>query len=191
MPKKKDSILLHLNLLKPQGEPQKIVVKLISWALSIGRYIVIFVEILVLAAFLSRFKLDADIQTAKESIEAQIPFVESLKPDEIIIRQTQLQLATIKNIKAESPNYGVILDKIAAQTPNGVIIRNLAIEKSAGKLNITMSGSAQNNNELTTFILGLKEDQSFSDVNVTNAGLEQNLIQFSVVASVNIAGVKL
>jgi len=182
---------LHLNLLKPQGEPQKIVVKLISWALSIGRYIVIFVEILVLAAFLSRFKLDADIQTAKESIEAQIPFVESLKPDEIIIRQTQLQLATIKNIKAESPNYGVILDKIAAQTPNGVIIRNLAIEKSAGKLNITMSGSAQNNNELTTFILGLKEDQSFSDVNVTNAGLEQNLIQFSVVASVNIAGVKL
>src|SRR3989338_6571725 len=189
MPKKKDSIFLHLNLLKPQGEPQKIVVRLISWALSIGRYIVIFVEVLVLAAFLSRFKLDADIQTAKESIEAQIPFVESLKPDEILIRQTQLQLSTIKNIKTESPDYALVLDKIAAQTPNGVTIENLAIDKPAGKLNISMNGVAQNNNELTTFILGLKEDKSFSDINLTNAGLNQNLIQFSVTASMNITGV--
>lgn len=191
MPKKKDSIFLNLNLLKPQGEPQKIIVKLIGWSLSIGRYIVIFVEILVLAAFLSRFKLDADIQTAKEQIDNQLPFLDSLKSDETLIRQTQLQLANIKSIKQESPDYGLVLKKISDQTPNGVTLENLTVEKTAGKLNISMNGTAQNNNELTTFVLGLKGDPSFVDVNVTNAGLEQNLIHFSLTTSINVQGAKL
>lgn len=190
MPKKKDSILLHLNLLKPQGEQQKIVVRLISWSLSIGRYIVILVEIVVLAAFLSRFKLDADIQSSKESIDSQIPFIESLKADEILIRQTQLQLSIIKNIRQESPDYGVIIKKIADQTPGGVIIDNLSISKTTGKMDLIINGTAKNNNELTTFLLGLREDKSFSDVNITNAGLEQNLIHFTITTSANIGGTK-
>ena len=146
---------------------------------------------IVLAAFLSRFKLDADIQSTKESIDSQIPFIESLKADEILIKQTQLQLTNIKSIRQESPDYGLIIKKIADQTPGGVIIDSLSISKTTGKLDLIINGTAKNNNELTTFLLGLRDDKSFSDVNITSAGLEQNLINFTITTSVGIGGAKL
>lgn len=191
MSKKSARSILNLNLLRPQGESKKLLANALTWILSAGRYIVILVEIVVLAAFLSRFKLDADIQETKEKIEAQIPFIEVQKDSEVAIRQTQLQLSNIKNIKNESPRYSEVLDKIASQTPGGVVLNNLSIDKTAGKLELKLSGTAQNNNELNTFIYGLKSDPSFSEVNLANAGLDQNLISFSLTAVMNVSGTKL
>src|SRR2546425_990488 len=99
MPKKPASIKINLDLLKPQSEPQRVALKAFKWLLSSGRLLVIFTEILVLAAFLFRFKLDADLQSTKEAIEQQIPYIQSQSGDENLIRQTQFQLSSIKNLR--------------------------------------------------------------------------------------------
>lgn len=185
----KSVLSFNIDLLHPQGESQKILVKLLGWLLSSGRYIIIFVEILVLGAFLARFKLDADIASVKEAIDLQIPVIESLKSEEALIRKTHFQLATIKDLHQGGSDYETILTKIANQTPAGVILSNLSFEKDNDKINIKMSGTALNNQELSTFVLGLKQDD-FSEVNLSSVNLERGLVNFSLTASVAQGGGK-
>ena len=182
MPKKSPKLSIRLDLLKPQSNPEKLPVKFLKWLLSTGRYIFIFVEGLVLLAFIARFKLDADISSKKEAIEQQIPYIESLKPYEVLIRQTQLKLSTIDGLKSGSINFSDILKKISDQTPNGVKITSINLNKNVDSIGIQMSGQAQNNNDLTIFITGLKQDQNFSDVGFTNIGFDKGLINFSMSA---------
>lgn len=180
MAKPAHKLILGIDLLKPQSEPQKITVKALSWILSAGRFMIVFVEILVLAAFLARFKFDADIQSAKEAIAQQVPFVESLKADEVLIRKTQFQLSTIKEVKSSRPEYTLILDKISSQTPAGVTLNNLNLEADKGKVLVKLSGIARSNSDLTTLFLGLKQDKNFKDVNLSNIEIDQAIINFSL-----------
>lgn len=173
---------IHLDLLRPQSNPEKIWVILIRWLFSTGRYILIFVEAVVLIAFVTRFKLDADLASNKEAAENQIPYIQSQRPVEVLIRQTQLKLATIKAFRENSPDYVSILRHISSQTPQGVKILKLDLEKEVGKITIRITGQAQSNTDVTTFVSGLKQDKEFSNVNLTSAGLDQGAIHFSIFA---------
>ena len=105
MPKSRPKLTIKLNLLRPQSNPEKLPLKLIRWLLYSGRYIFILVNALVLIAFGARFKLDGDLASKKEAIEEQIPYIESLKLYEILIRETQLKLSTIEGTKKSSLDW--------------------------------------------------------------------------------------
>lgn len=183
MPKQTSRVRLHLDLLKPQSHPEKIAVKLIRWLLSSGRFIFIVVEALVLIAFLSRFKLDADIQSKKEAIDQQIPYIQSLKPYEILIKQTQSKLSTIAAFKQSGADYPKLLKEVADQTPAGIKIISLTLNKQAVGVAIQINGQAQSNNDITVFINGLKEDKNLSNVNLVSIGIETNTLHFSASAT--------
>ncbi len=184
MPKSKNPKLkIHLDLLKPQSNSEKLPIKLMRWLLSTGRYIFIFVEGLVLIAFIARFKLDADLSTRKEAIDQQVPYIQSLKSYEILIRQTQLKLSTIDTFKRISPDYSLILKKIADQTPVDVKLINMNLNKNIDNLAIQINGQAQTSNDLISFVTGLKSDQTFSDVNLASVGLEEKIISFTITTS--------
>ena len=188
MPKRKNPLTIKLNLLKPQSNPEKILVKLIRWLLSSGRYIFIFVEALVLIAFIARFKLDADLQAKKEAIDQQIPYIESLSSYEILIRNTQLKLATIDSSKKSSLNSSEILKKIADQVPTSVKINSIRMEKDIDSTTFHINGQTQINSDIAYFATGLKEDPIFGNALVTSLNLEENVINFTIDASAKIAG---
>lgn len=189
MPKPKFKTAINLDLLKPQSNPEKLLTKFLRWLLSSGRFIFIIVEAVVLVAFFTRFKLDADLATRKETIEEQIPYIESLKPDEILIRQTQLKLATINELKTNQPDYSQILQQIAGNTPLSVTITSLDLEKTSDKVHLHINAQAQNNKDVITFITKLKEDKHFSSVILSSAGLEETFIKFTIEAIYNTAQV--
>lgn len=180
MPKPKPKLAINLDLLKPQSSPEKLPIKLLRWLLSTGRFIFIFVEALVLIAFILRFKLDADLASKKEAIEEQIPYIESLRPDEVLIRQTQLKLSTINAFNSSVPDYPQTLTKIADETPVGVKITSLSLEKSLGKVLIQINAQTQSNNDIAQFIANLRSNQYFADVNLSSVGLEQEVIKFTI-----------
>lgn len=184
-------LIINLDLLKPQSDPEKILVKLVRWLLSSGRYIFIFVEAIVLIAFVARFKFDEDLASKKEAIEQQIPYIESLKNYEILIRQTQLKLATIDSFYKTYPDYSQILKKIADQTPAGVKIINLTLESNVAKVVIHLNASAQNNNDLALFLTYLKQDQLFSEIEITSIGFDKGRLNFSLSANAKPAGTTL
>lgn len=145
----------------------------------------IFVEALVLIAFILRFKLDADLATKKEEIDQEVTFIQSLKSYEILIRQAQLKLSTIKDFRLQSADYPKILKSIADQTPLSVKITNLKLEKGVGKVTVSINAEAQTNSALITFISGLKST-GFEGVNLKSLGLEGGIIRFVINADYKI-----
>lgn len=188
MPKARNPLIIKLNLLKPQSNPEKILIKLVRWLLSSGRYIFIFVEALVLVAFIARFKLDADLAAKKEAIEEQIPYIESLSSYEILIRNTQAKLATIDSIKKNSPNWSEIFKKIADQVPASVKINSIRMERGVDSTTLHIIGQTQINSDITNFVAGLRENPNFTNTTVANLSLEENVIKFTIDAAVKIAG---
>ncbi len=187
MPKKNLKIGIHLDLLKPQSNPEKLPLRVFRWLLSTGRFLFIFVEGIVLIAFILRFKLDADLASKKEAIEQQIPYIESLNSYEILIRQTQDKIAAIMAAKSDSADYPLTLKKIADQTPQGIKIIGLNMEKSVGKVTFSLNGEAQNSNDVTSFVQGLKQESLFSNINLTGIGLDQGVIHFNLTGSAQVA----
>lgn len=183
MPKSTVKLAIKLNLLKPQSNPEKIPAKLFRWLLSSGRYIFVLVEALVLIAFGARFKLDADLQAKKEAIEQQIPYIESLKPYEALIRETQLKLSTIDSIKRDSFDWSIVLKKIADQTPLSVKMTSINISKKTGTNSIHIVGQTPAGGDLMSFIAGLKGDDTFSSVGLESIALEDGVLKFSINTS--------
>src|SRR3990167_3533893 len=180
----KNGIKINLDLLRPQSQPQQLVVKIFKWLLSSGRFLIIAVEIVVLGAFMFRFKLDADIASTREAIEEQIPFIDSLNNDEKLIRKTQFQLTTIKTTKQSSPDFANILDNISKQTPSGVTLSTLNMGNGIGNVSLKLVASATDNTQLNSFIAGLKSTNLFSDLTLADVSFESGLINFTLTSSI-------
>lgn len=191
--KKSPKLLLTIDLLKPQSNPEKVTIKLFRWLLSTGRYIFIGVEALVLIAFLFRFKLDADLQKNKEDIENKIPYIKSLQPQELLVRQVHLKLSTIDAYLLANPDYTQILKQIADQVPSTVKILNLTLEKEENKINIQINAESQNNNDLNLFLNGMRQGGYFTEVSLPSVGLQEGVIHFTLraVAPISVKGTSL
>lgn len=172
---------LNLNLLYPQGIPQKIPVRFLKWLITYGRFIVVGVEILVLGGFLLRFKFDAELADLKEKINAQVPYIESLQSDEAVIRQTQLRVDTIKNVFHFSPSFKETLDRISAQTPKSVKVTTVNLNnKTPNSIAFIVTAQSTSNNDLAFFIKDLKSEPKLKEVNLTNINLDQGRIIFTI-----------
>lgn len=190
MPKPTPKVRIHLDLLKPQSNPEKLPVYLLKWLLSSGRFIFIAVEALVLVAFLARFKFDADIQSIKEAVDQQIPYIQSLKPYEVLIKRTQLKLSTITAFKQNSADYAKLLKDIADQTPLGIRIISFNLNKQAGGVIIQINGQAQTHNDISAFINGLKSNSDLTNVNLASIGIESGNLSFTANAIYKLGSTK-
>lgn len=183
MPKAKFRLAINLNLFRPQSNPEKLPFKLFRWLLSSGRYIFVFVEAVVLVAFITRFKLDADLASKKEAIEEQVPYIESLKDYEVLIKKTQLKLSTIDTAKKDYVDWPIIFKKIADQTPQDTKILHINIDGKVGTATIHITGQTPTGSDLSSFIAGLKEDNTLNNVSLTSIGLEEGVVKFAIDAS--------
>jgi hypothetical protein len=176
---------INLNLLYPQGVPQKIYIKFLKWLISYGRFIVVGVEIIVLACFGMRFKLDADLADLKEKINSQVPYLESLVVDEAVIKQTHLRLATAQSTYNLSPSWLKTLNEISSLTPLDVKLTTLTIEKNPTLPTLAFKISAQtpSHNMLSVFLVGLRESKAFKDVGLSNISYDDGEITFTITGS--------
>lgn len=183
------SNLFKVNLLIHKGEQIKLYVKLIRWMLSSGRYIIVFVEIIVISAFIYRYKLDAELDDLQEKIKEQIPYLQSLKNDETLIRQTQLKLSTVKQVRKESPDFAQTILDIAKITPKTIKLTTINLDRTQSfpKTNLLITGQTPSNVELSAFLKALKNNPKFTGINLTNISFEGQTV-FTIVGSLNSQG---
>lgn len=181
----------QINLLVRKGEQLKTPERLIKWVLSSGRFIVVLVELVTIGAFVGRYKLDAELADLQEQIKEKVPYIESLRADETLIRQTQFQISTIKQTKNESPDFVQTVSKIASLTPKNIRIANIALDQTQSfpKTLFTISGTTPSNIELSVFISALQKDPTFADVTLTNISFEGQTV-FTLTGSLTKKGVK-
>jgi Tfp pilus assembly protein PilN len=166
--------LLRTNLLNKKGDAIPLQVNLLKWLLSSGRFIVIFVEMIVIGAFVYRYKLDADLISLQEEITQQASYVQSLKSDEEIIRLTQFQLSSIREVKNSRIAYPPILSNVARLTPKNIRLTSINIQndKTNKTTTLSISGNTPSNLELSAFIKALQSDPQFKDIALSNVSFE-------------------
>lgn len=166
--------IFRVNLLVQKGIQPKLYLKILNWVLSSGRFIVIFVEIVVIIAVVYKYKLDTEYASLQDKIQQQIPYIQSLKNDELLIRQTQYQLSMIKQNKSANPDFSQVVFLIAALTPQSIKLSNITFDRTQSypNTNLTITGESPSVIQISAFIKALKKDPTFADIALTNLSLE-------------------
>lgn len=175
---------IKLNLLHPREAPAKLPERFLKWLITYGRFIVIFVEIIVVSAFLARFKFDADLDNLKNKINQDLPYVEGLATDEALIKQTQTKLDLIDKTYLDADKWQQTVIDISALIPRSIIFTGMQLEDPEGNsVKFRIAGSTASNADLGIFLNNLRKVDTFRDISLASISFEQNQIVFTITGS--------
>lgn len=139
----------------PQG-------RILNWALTYGRYIMIGTEIVVLLAFISRFSLDRKLTDLKEEISQKQVILEANAPLERDIRLLQDHLVKIKKITVTQPTPVNIITLLGSLIPPDVYIDTLDLTSER----LTISATAGETNGFSQFLTNLQATKQFTTLEI-------------------------
>lgn len=151
-----------INLLGESEMTHTSVGRIVNWAVTYGRYIMIGTEIVVLLAFISRFSLDRKLTDLKEDVTQKQEIIQANLPFEQNVRMLQDKLAKIKTIKSEPVVAASILTAFQTIVPTGVYLRSLNLNE--GKL--TISAVAGSTGSFAQFITNLQNTQILTAIEI-------------------------
>lgn len=170
---------LSVNLLPPSEFELSFWGRFLKWAVTAGRYIIILTELVVILAFLSRFKLDEDLRKINERVETQKNFLESEQSrlEAFLIVQKRIGLVdrslNKKTAVTETMNY---LDN--KKSPE-IVVSQLIITKNE----ITMTATSLSEKALGDMMLSMGRDGIWKSLDLTQIVSDSNAgIKFTLTA---------
>jgi Tfp pilus assembly protein PilN len=171
----------QINLLLREEWEKTSAGRLIKWALTIGRYIVIVTELIVIIAFISRFKFDRDLTNLYEDIEIKRARIKSTQEFEEEFRLVQRRLITIKELEQKKTSPIKIVANFASLVPLNVILSDLSFDQDQ----LAIDGYAFSESGLATLINNLKQSPYFTNIRIEDITKEPDLeINFRLITSV-------
>ena len=143
--------------------------KFLKWLLSVGRWIVIITELIVILAFLSRFKLDRDLTNLNESIKQKQAIINSSANLEKEFRFLQKRLTTIEGFQKSQNEARQVLDIFTELTPVGVQLSNFSYTDKK----IALTASANSELALATFLKNLKESPKLRSLTIAKVSTNE------------------
>lgn len=137
--------------------------RILRWAVSVGRHIVIFTEVVVIVSFVSRFTLDRQLTDLNREILQKQSIVESYDTLEEDVRALQTKTVDVAAILDQQGRYEV-MSVIQQLTPDDVAYNQISLRRE--RLNI--SGTIRSNRSLEILIDRLKQTPEFESVSITN-----------------------
>lgn len=133
--------------------------RFIKWALSSGRYIIILTELVVIIAFMSRFKLDRDASDVGDAILGKQSLLEASSNTEKTLRLVQNKLEWANQKLNGAPKINIILDKLFNANVVSLSIKNA---------DITLIAKTVSETELGNLVGRLNEDKTFKSVELSD-----------------------
>ena len=155
-------ISAEINLL-PQEELTESFGKLVSWILTLGRYIIILTEIVALGTFAYSVKLTIERNDLKESIIAQQDLIEDSSKFENEFRLVQTRLQNLKSLESNHIFFEKILDELNSLLPIGVVLTELKVDQNT----ITFGGDFSSEETLQTLINSIEKSDKISNLEIT------------------------
>jgi Tfp pilus assembly protein PilN len=176
MPKNKS-----INLLPQEEFDVSIIGRTLKWAMGTFRIIVIVTEMIVMAAFLSRFWLDSQNSDLTDAIKVKSAQISDMAGTENTFRDVQNKLVIVKQIDAAAPNSKTI-DAITSEVPPEITLSSISISPGS----VLVKGISTSEIGIAQFIANLKSNSSFTSVNLGQMNSsEDNSAQ--TIFSVNIS----
>lgn len=160
---KKKTVDIAVNLLPEDPFFETIVGRTMRWAVSVGRYIVIFTELLVIISFGTRFSLDRQITDLNDAIHQKASIIKSFGDLENTIKSVQGRIEDYQQLQ-QRKNLADMFPAISAITPQDVKLTELVIKPTA----ITMRGTTQSQTSLNLLINNIQLSPQFFNVKVNS-----------------------
>jgi hypothetical protein len=172
---------IKLNLLYPQGVPDKFYIKGWRWLLKSGSYIIITVEVLVILTFLFKIKLHTDLKALQLGVNKQTKEIIDRSDEEAKIKQTQFAFETIKKNNDATPDWTKLLGIMSSQIPTQSRLTLISLEHtSPTDLKFKMNGRVPSSTELGILMSGLKKQPTVTEVTLSGVAYEQGVISFTM-----------
>jgi hypothetical protein len=155
---------ININLLPREDVDQRSLNKFLKWALTYGRYIVVITELVVILAFLSRFKLDRDKTDLDEKISQKQAIVEATSDLEKEIRSLQNRLSAVRAFSSFTVSQKNILESFSLTTPPEVAIDNFTI---SGR-KVEVRGLSLSETGLASMINGLITSGKWGEISLND-----------------------
>ncbi len=172
-----------LNLLpQSQGSSQKTSSRILNWILTSFRIIVISTELIVIAAFLSRFALDAKGNDLSDEIDAKKAVILAYSEFENVFKTTQNKISIIQNASAQN-TFSDTVGVIAQNTPSDIKILSISWESKT----YTIKGRSFSELSIAQLISNLNSVKKFKKVNVVDVSSKQTdaFVTFEITAEEN------
>ena len=112
-----------INLIKK--DKNQLTDQIVNWAMSIGRVLIIIVEIIALSAFIYRFVLDNQLRDLNSKIKQEQEILNSQKQKEIEYRNLQDRLTLEASMVNQGKEKAQTLKNIIDLTPQGISFTSL------------------------------------------------------------------
>ena len=177
MPAKKKVHLLEVNLLPKDGFSQSSIGHFLEWSLTIGRYIVIFTEMVVILTFLQRFQLDRKISDINESLFTYKNYLTNAVEFEDEYRRIQQKAEFITELESQV-NVVTVLNRLSSTAPSDIYFERLSVTNQI----FSVDGSAFSQSSLESFVESLKQYEDVTDVNIQRIESVENssAIEFGI-----------
>ena len=177
---------IRINLLGTQDLDHTPWGRIINWATTYGRYIMITTEIVVLLAFISRFSLDRKNTDLTEELNQKQAILEANADFERDIKLLQNKLASAKSLLSNQSKPVAFVEQLEELIPADVYLVSMDI--ASNKLN--MSAVASSTPGFAQFLSNLESAQSLHNVVIGDISRSSAGIEFTLTADLSIAATK-
>jgi len=186
MPKKPANKKLDIavNLIPQDPFFETVLGRFLKWALSVGRYIVIFTEMIVILSFASRFTLDRMVTDLNSAINQKERVIASYGDLEKKFRFIQKQIEDYQQFKQEA-NLVDIFPILNDNVPNDVVFETLSVRSDS----VNFTGSALSQNALNVLVNNLQLSPYFTEVSVNkieSRGEKTTGFNFDIRSEINL-----
>jgi len=158
--------------------------RIVSWLLSTFRVIVIITEIVVVAAFASRFWLDMKNNDLDEKLQQKTAVIEASGKFEKDFRDIQNRLRMFSNLTAKASIPSDVLDNISVNIPDDMLLTSVRI----GEKSTEIEGISPSEKKIQQFVTNLMNDKDFENVQIREVSTDkQGLSLLTFKISVEIA----
>lgn len=149
-----------INLLSRKKE--SLTDKLIYFALSYLRYILIITQIIVIGVFFYKFKVDQEIVDYQDSVGQKKEIIEVTQPLFVEAKTTDFQIKEVKHIIERQDKFLDILNYLSTIFPDKLYLSKLTVTDNSIKL----EGFGDSGLLIQSFYQRLKTDKKFANINL-------------------------
>jgi len=161
------AIKKEISLLPEAENPNSFGAVFFKWLTTVGRWIIVVTELVVILAFISRFWLDRKNSDLSEIVRQQQSILDSTKYFESEYTSFQERLKTIKEAYANQPEYDQYLLSLIKSTPQDLVYNTISTQKNSdNEIVTTASLISSNENSIVNFISNLMLNPDIKSVDI-------------------------
>ncbi len=171
----------QINLLPGLGFEATTTGRILAWLLSTFRVIVIITEIIVMAAFISRFWFDTKVTDLSDEIKEKTAILSSYSNFEKEFKDTQTRLKIFSDFTKDEDMLPKTLNTITSFLPTDLFLTSLSLSENS----LELLGSTPNERSIQQFITNLYSTEQFEEINIVDLQSNiktENLLDFKITA---------